>query len=663
MPSSSLRVEERFIPGEYLIKAYPELRYNRRKGFVGFLTNLRLFFGDGRQLHDLSLGSVDAITWGRVRRWSVWIMLFCEILAFILLLAIVGFVLIFLVPILWWFWREDAVTLKVGPKEVIIFGEARTLNDIAKNIRLHQAVLRSGEAGGALGQRILEAMPMEARPPPEEGGPLAAEYARRVAGERETPSLGNLSLGGHDDEGDLTSSDHYSSADHYYGPGEPIAGKKKRQIDDWQGREALELIEGQASDTDRSLAARLAYLLWAGPPNPTKLMLIFGHILLFLAILIFVIADTIAYFNEEAASPWTRFAQLLVMGGLGAFLAVISRQVDNRYRGVEPDRDEVIMKLGYKDYPLRYLCHRSAHFFILTSLALTFLFMNLSAFLVGAFLGSFLMAGGRIVNLLMKPQWMHLTKPWPKWRSIKLCWNGVRLFSIFIALVVLFPYFQDHDAALPSAQLDAKVHNGWVLEADHSISRGLGAVQGGLRLYFDDGRNEEGDSDGYPAILVLITLKEPRDFATKRLVDLIREMIDAQMKEQEVVDEYELALLSRTTVQGYQTSGFIYNATADGSTYLTKGEEVRVIGEGWYAREQNVMVVAVGFAQISSETLDKDPAPPEELPDPVRDTLEAIWELLPDEVQKQDPPIDPTNTTDTRNWLELYDLVPQVEAW
>ena len=163
--------------------------------------------------------------------------------------------------------------------------------------------------------------------------------------------------------------------------------------------------------------------------------------------------------------------------------------------------------------------------------------------------------------------------------------------------------------------------------------------------------------------MVLITLKEPRDFATQRLIDLIRTMIDAQMKEQEVVDEYELALLSRTTVQGYQTSGFIFNATADGSTYFTKGEEVRVIGEGWYASQENVMVVAIGFAQISSETLDKEPEPPDELPDPVRDALETIWELLPDEVQKQDPPIDPTNTTDTRNWLELYGLVPQVKAW
>ena len=462
--TSSLRVEERFIPGEYLIKAYPDLSYNRSKDFVGFLTNLRLFFGDGKQLHDISLGSVDGITWGRVRRWSVWILLICEIISLILMVIIIGFVLVFLVPVLWFLWREDAVSLKVGPKEIVLFGEPRTLNDIAKNIRLHQAVLRSGEAGGALGQRILEAMPMEAQPPPKEGGPLAPGYARQVAADSVPTTTMDISSASRTDEDDGISTDEEGDQ------AEPGMGKKKRQVDDWQGREALGLIEGQASDKDQSLAAKLAYLLWAGPPNPTKLMLIGGHILLFLAILVYVISDTIAYFNEEAASPGTRFAQLLVLAGLGAFLAVISRQVDNRYRGVEPQKDEIILKLGYKDYPLRYLCHRTAHFFILSSLALTFLFMNLTGFMVGAFLGSFIMAIGRISNLLIKPQWMHQTKPWPKWRTIKLGWNTVRLFTVFITFLVLFPFFQDHDAAVPSAQLDGKVHNGWQLEADHSVN-------------------------------------------------------------------------------------------------------------------------------------------------------------------------------------------------
>ncbi len=655
-----MRVEERFIPGEYLIKAYPELRYNRSKGYVGFLTNLRLFFGDGRNLHDISLGSVEAITWGRVRRWSVWMLLIAEIVSAILMVAIIGFLLIFLVPLLWFFWREDAVSLKVGPREVIIFGEPRTLNDIAKNIRLHQAVLRSGEAGGALGQRILEAMPMEAQPPPEEGGPLAADYAREVDGSRRPSSFVDLSTSSRTDEDD--------PYDDGYPPPENMAddtglGKKKRPVDDWQGREALGQLESQATDKDRSLAAKLAYLLWAGPPNPTKLMLIGGHILLFLAIMVYVIADTVAYFNEEAASPWTRFAELLVLAGLGAFLAVIIRQIDNRYRGVEPERDEIIMKLGYKDYPLRYICHRAAHFFILSGLGLTFLLQNLTPFLVGAFLGSVIMTSGRITNLLMKPQWLHQTKPWPKWRTIKLGWNGVRLIAVLIVFGMLFPFFESHDAELKERHLNSAENPGWELKEEFTISRGLGAVQGGLRLYQDPAEDE-----GHPALLVLITVKEPRGI----LWDRIKEEIFAGMAQQEddknVNQEERLYFDTRTTVQGYETNYFIYNGTAKASTFFTEGAEIRLIGEGWYAKREKVMVIAIGFAQISTETLSTEPVPPEQLPPELHDEWNQTVDLLPTQL-KDDPRLkeifpvpDPTNTTDTKNWEELYHLIPRVIA-
>lgn len=666
MVGEPLRIEERFIPGEYLIKAYPDLWFNRRKGYAGFLTNMRFFFGDGRQLHDLSLRNVDTLTWGRARRWS-WKMLILSLTISLIFIAAPWLMLILwlVFPALWWFWMEDALVMRVGSKEVIIFGTPRALNDIARNIRLHQAVLRSGEAGGVLGQRILEAMPMDHSVPPPEGGPLALNYAQQVArGEMSDSKEEEADIADH--EG-TNSEDEPDQEPPWLDNGKKkpeltgsLAGLKRKE--DVEGRHALSWLERQASSKNQNLATKLAYKLWAGKPNPTRLLLILAHILLLFAIFVYVIADTIAYFNEEAASPFTRFAQLLVMGGLGALLGVILQQMDNRYRGVEPKRDEVVLKVRYSNRPLRVICHRIAHFFILSTLAVTFLVQNLGPFILGAGIGSIIMAGGRIVNLSVKPNWLHQTKPFPKWRSAKLGFNVVRVFVVIIVVGITVPYFEDHDAAIPQAQLDSKTQNGWVLEEDHSFSRGFGTVQGGLRLYLDDGRNAEGDQDGYPALLVLITLKEPRDFLLEDLLKLIDESVEEQLREQQVQDLEVWANQTRVTDQGYTTHFTIFNATARGSLFFTKGEQVHIIGEGWYAKNENVMVVAVGIAQVSDETLDKAPELPDTPDYPGKELVDEGYKLWEELVQQNDIPNDPTNTTNEQNWLELLGLIPTVTA-
>jgi len=424
---------------------------------------------------------------------------------------------------------------------------------------------------------------------------------------------------------------------------------------------ALDSIEKQASNEDRTLAARLAYLLWAGPPQRTRLILATGHLMLFLALLVFVVADTVAYFNEELATPFTRFSRLLVLAGLGAYLAVVIRQADNRYRGVEPEQDEIILKLGYGDHPLRLVCHRVAHAIILFSLAWTYLAMNLGAFLKGAVIGSLIMAFGRIANLSLKPQWLHQTRPWPKWRSIKLGWNSIRVVAVLLVFMVLAPYFQSHDANVPSAELQT----GWELKEVHTLSRGLGAVQGGLRFYMDEAK----DGDGYPAALILITLKEPNGFLWDRIQEAIFDGLAEQSGDKNVNPEDELYFGTRTTAQGYETRFFIYNGTAEASAFFTKGAQMRLIGEGWYAKQERVMVIAIGFAQISTETLSTEPEPPEQLPSNYHDYWNWTVDLLPQDL-KDDPRLkeifpvpDPTNTTDTRNWLELYNMIPTVEAW
>ena len=70
--------------------------------------------------------------------------------------------------------------------------------------------------------------------------------------------------------------------------------------------------------------------------------------------------------------------------------------------------------------------------------------------------------------------------------------------------------------------------------------------------------------------------------------------------------------------------------------------ESRYIGEVWKAPEQNLLIVTIGLAVISSESLNDNTG------------VDPIDNLIDDFIPN------PTDSTDTKNWIELQDLILEV---
>ena len=95
----------------------------------------------------------------------------------------------------------------------------------------------------------------------------------------------------------------------------------------------------------------------------------------------------------------------------------------------------------------------------------------------------------------------------------------------------------------------------------------------------------------------------------------------------------------------------IYNGTAKSERLgpdemgvnITKGSETRYIGEVWKAPEYNLIVVSMGIAVVSSQEINDQTGI-----DPVDNLIDN---LIPNK---------PTDTRDTKNWDELYELIPEI---
>ena len=120
--------------------------------------------------------------------------------------------------------------------------------------------------------------------------------------------------------------------------------------------------------------------------------------------------------------------------------------------------------------------------------------------------------------------------------------------------------------------------------------------------------------------------------------------------EQKIELDTEMESGSRKTKQGYETQYIIYNGTAKTEEWgvgninysVTKGAESRYIGEVWKAPEHNLLIVTIGLAMISSENLNDNTG------------IEPIDNLIEDYIPN------PIDSTDTKNWEELLELIPEV---
>ena len=239
------------------------------------------------------------------------------------------------------------------------------------------------------------------------------------------------------------------------------------------------------------------------------------------------------------------------------------------------------------------------------------------------------------------------------WKRMAL--RSATCFAIAIIVVlpclILMPLYNSATVRLPGEFIQGDSGNGWKRAMSQYDEYGLGFASTSFFLYLDDGEDSEGESDGYPAMLFVIAIKVPIDLNERDALDELDKQFHKMSLEQEIDLKAHIEDGKRTTKQGYTTQYVIYNGTAkserigfeDIGYNVTQGAETLYIGEVWKAPEYNLLVVSMGIAMISSEELNDQTG------------VEPIDDLVDDLI-----PNKPTETTDMKNWNELYDLIPEI---
>lgn len=215
------------------------------------------------------------------------------------------------------------------------------------------------------------------------------------------------------------------------------------------------------------------------------------------------------------------------------------------------------------------------------------------------------------------------------------------------------PLFMPANAVLSSNFLDMESGNGWEKSYSQIDEYGLGLASTSIYLYTDDAKDNDGNDDGYPAILFVIVLKVPFEIDEAVPLDILNDQFQKMAIEQDIELDVKLESGSRKTSQGYDTEYVIYNGTTktekigtDEINYkVTKGSESKYIGEVWKAPEYNLLVVSMGIGIISSETINEDTG------------FEPIDDLVDDFIPN------PTDTTDEKNWNEMLNLIPEIYCY
>ena len=280
--------------------------------------------------------------------------------------------------------------------------------------------------------------------------------------------------------------------------------------------------------------------------------------------------------------------------------------------------------------------------FLFLGLLITVASSNMIPLLLGITIGVPIYLIGRALSGIPRP-----------WKRMAL--RSATCFAIAIIVVlpclILMPLYNSATVKLPGEFVQGDSGNGWKRVMSQYDEYGLGFASTSIFLYLDDGEDSEGESDGYPAMLFVIAIKVPIDLDERDALDELDRQFHKMSLEQEIELNTHIEDGQRTTKQGYSTQYVIYNGTAkserigfeDVGYNVTQGAETRYIGEVWKAPEYNLLVVSMGIAIISSEEVNDQTGV-----GPIDDLVD---DLIPNK---------PTETTDTKNWNELYDLIPEI---
>ena len=344
------------------------------------------------------------------------------------------------------------------------------------------------------------------------------------------------------------------------------------------------------------------------------------------------------------------------------FVVHRDRKKSNEFRGVEPNDGlirqgwyfvlgklniEIIRaKWSFKLWGTNIRIKRAGYIlcsvFLFLGLLITVGNSNMIPLLLAITIGVPIYLTGRALSGIPRP-----------WKRMAL--RSATCFAIAIIIVLpclmLMPLYNSATVKLPREFIQGDSGNGWKKAMSQYDEYGLGFASTSFSFYLDDGEDSEGESDGYTAMLFVIAIKVPIDLDEKDALD----ELDRQFREMSLDQEIELDTHiedgQRITKQGYSTQYVIYNGTAkserigfeDVGHNVTQGAETRYIGEVWKAPEYNLLVISMGIAVISSEEINDQTGV-----GPIDDLVDN---LIPNK---------PTETTDMKNWNELYDLIPEI---
>jgi len=158
-------------------------------------------------------------------------------------------------------------------------------------------------------------------------------------------------------------------------------------------------------------------------------------------------------------------------------------------------------------------------------------------------------------------------------------------------------------AQVPGNLLQGDGGNGWASDADHSDasprSESAGLVVRQTRAYADDGK---GGNAGYPASLVLTTLRLFPTPSEDKLRDILRQQVQERAASQGIKVDQQSTGGARTLADGHRSLFFVFTGTVNstGPLFTTRDATAKIVGEVWNCPESGTSAVAVGFAQVTN---------------------------------------------------------------
>jgi len=205
-----------------------------------------------------------------------------------------------------------------------------------------------------------------------------------------------------------------------------------------------------------------------------------------------------------------------------------------------------------------------------------------------------------------------------------------------LILALIKPNFEVVDTRLRESDLNSEENPGWYLKSSETKMDMMKMIYLSVKIYEDDAKDE-----GYPAMLVLLSLKIPFiKFSKEKMIEKMREGVEEWSEKEDVIIEKEVEEDVKKNAEGKEVLYFIYNGTSgEESTFFTKGKTVKVLGAVWRSQKENTLHIGIGFAQVSNLSLNHT------------DQFEIPF--IPN----------PADTTDETNWLELKSLMFKAETY